>query len=421
MPAGFTATEIQTLLTGAGLILGIGFLAQLLFERTRIPDILILLGIGYLVGPLAGWVSVDRLAPYAPLLGAIAVAFILFDGGLDFELDKLLGQFIPATGLILLTLIPCILLVAAGAHYACGLSWHAALLLGVIVSNTSGPIVLPIIGKLKIPERDRYLLALEAALTDILVVVVFVTLLEIAGAKAASASASGVFNALLGSFSIGAMLGVVVGLAWIKTLGLMANRSLAYIVTLGVVFLLYGGSEYLRASGGVAVLTLGIVLANSDRFRKFFNMKSPVVDTRALRATHTEFTFFIRTFFFVYAGLFLPAARLSAEEVVLLASALAGVLLSRYLGSGLFAIVLRRGTAERMAYTVMLPRGLIVAVLAGIPAAHGIPGTAPFARIAAAVIVVTNVVMTVGVVLLERHYGRSLPPASPAPVPVPSA
>lgn len=405
MPAGFTATEIQTLLTGAGLILAVGFLAQLLFEKTRIPDILILLAIGYLVGPLTGWISVDRLAPYAPFLGAIAVAFILFDGGLDFELDKMLSQLGPATGLILLTWIPCVLLVAAGGHCLCSLSWQASLLLGIILSNISGPVVLPVLQKMRLPASERYLLSLDSTLTDVLVVVAFVTLLEIM-APGASITGSSLFNALLGSFSIGIMLGLVVGLFWIRALGLMANRSLAYSATLGVLLMLYGGSEYFRASGGLAVLTMAMVLANSERFRQFFAMKSPAIDTRALRATHTEFTFFIRTFFFVYAGLFLPAKALPSSEVALLAVVLAAVLLSRYLGAAAFARLAGRGTPERLAYSIMMPRGLIVAVLAGVPAAHAIPGTAPFARVAAFVIVITNVVMSVGVVLLDRHYAR---------------
>ena len=135
-------------------------------------------------------------------------------------------------------------------------------------------------------------------------------------------------------------------------------------------------------------------------------MKSPAVDTRSLKATHTEFTFFIRTFFFVYAGLFLPAKALPAAEIGLLCVALAGILLSRYAGSAAFARLAGRGTPERLSYSIMMPRGPIVAVLAGVPAAHAIPGTEPFARVAAFVIVLTNIIMSVGVVLLDRHYAR---------------
>ena len=72
--------SVSLALVVSALIIVIGFLSNYLFERTGLPDMLFLIILGYVVGPLLRLLdsSVSTLAPY---LAALALVFILFDGG----------------------------------------------------------------------------------------------------------------------------------------------------------------------------------------------------------------------------------------------------------------------------------------------------------------------------------------------------
>jgi cell volume regulation protein A len=66
----------------AGGIIAIGFLGNYLFERTGFPDMILLLVLGIIIGPLTGLVNAGAVMPLAPYLAALALVFILFDGGM---------------------------------------------------------------------------------------------------------------------------------------------------------------------------------------------------------------------------------------------------------------------------------------------------------------------------------------------------
>jgi len=79
-----------------GAIIIIGFISNLLFNKSKIPDVLILIALGYLIGP--GTLGVidsdmfDIIQMMAPLLAAVALAMIMFDGGLGLNYDQVLGS-----------------------------------------------------------------------------------------------------------------------------------------------------------------------------------------------------------------------------------------------------------------------------------------------------------------------------------------
>lgn len=79
-----------------GVIIGIGFVGSLFFERTRIPDLLSLVVIGILMGPVFGLVDASQLDTMAPYVGALALMIILFEGGLNLDFEKIVTQLVPA-------------------------------------------------------------------------------------------------------------------------------------------------------------------------------------------------------------------------------------------------------------------------------------------------------------------------------------
>lgn len=75
-----------------GMIIVMGFLGSLSFEKTKVPDVLILLGIGVLLGPVFRVVSPEGLAHFAEYFGSLALMIILFEGGMDMDIDKLIKE-----------------------------------------------------------------------------------------------------------------------------------------------------------------------------------------------------------------------------------------------------------------------------------------------------------------------------------------
>src|SRR3972149_10794315 len=85
-----------------GIIIFIGFFGSVVFQRTRIPDLPVLLFIGILIGPVLHLLDPGQLSGFTPYFATFAMIMILFDGGLGLDLRRILHQF---TGAALLTLL----------------------------------------------------------------------------------------------------------------------------------------------------------------------------------------------------------------------------------------------------------------------------------------------------------------------------
>ena len=72
-----------------GLLIFCAHLFNAWFSRGRIPDVLLLMLIGILVGPVSGWVSPEQLEGTGPVFASLTLLFILFDSGIDMRLDTI--------------------------------------------------------------------------------------------------------------------------------------------------------------------------------------------------------------------------------------------------------------------------------------------------------------------------------------------
>ena len=400
-------------LAALGGIIAIGFVGYLLFERTRVTDVLLLILIGVLIGPVFGLFSVSAFQEATTLVGALALIVIMFDGGLGLRLKDLLVSFWRAMLLALVGLAMTVAAVAALAHYAIGLSWPAAALLGLILGGTSGIIVMPTIARTRAAAPTKVLLNVESALTDVFCVIGVVTLIGVLSASDAfgSASVSAAGKAIAASFSVAIVIGIVAGFLWLRLLRQLEGKKNAYMATLAAVLLLYVGVEVVGGSGAIGVLAFGIVLGNGVDLMSRFG-----IDGRAFTARQRDFqgeiTFLVRAFFFVYLGVILDPAVL-ADTTFLLHGALivAAIVAARILAARLALAGDGSTRGDRGLITFLLPRGLAATVLAGLPAAAGVAGTQNFLAYAFIAVAATNVVSTVAVWAYERRAPATGAPA----------
>lgn len=85
-----------------GILLVIGFLADYFFKKTSFPDILILLALGYLIGPFFNIVNPSQIAPASGMIASLALVIILFNGGLDLKFATIRSTAPRAVVLVLL-------------------------------------------------------------------------------------------------------------------------------------------------------------------------------------------------------------------------------------------------------------------------------------------------------------------------------
>lgn len=403
-----TADPLAAIATFAAIIV-LGFLGYLLFERTRITDVLILIGFGVLIGPVLGVFDVEGFKAATPLVGTLALIIIMFDGGLSLRLRDLLSGIAKSTVLAFAGFTVTVAAVAVGGHHFLGLSWLTAALLGTVVGGTSGVIVMPILQQTSARKDTRVLLSVESALTDVLCVIGAVTLIALiveAGGVLGPDQLKGALTTVTSQFSTAIVLGLFAGFTWLRLLKLIQNKRNSYMITLAATLMLYVGAETLGGNGAIAVLIFGIVLGNGYALSRKFDIEG-LEFTDEQRHFHGEISFLVRVFFFVYLGVILDPGLFTDPQLLVAGGVLlAAILLARGLVVTLVTGRAREVAGDRKLIAFLMPRGLAAAVLAGLPAQHGIPGTENFVAYAFMVVAATNLVGTGTVLVYETTRKR---------------
>lgn len=387
-------TEVSYAFILAGIVILAGFFGNVFFERTKVPDVIALLAIGIVLGPVSGLVRPDSLHHLAEYVGSLALIVILFEGGMDLKLDKLLSEFGSASLLVLLSFLLTAASIAAYLHLIVNWELQQSMLLGAILGCTSAAIVIPIIKRLNISSEIKTTLSVESALSDVFAVVLTISLIDatLIGQEDPVAP----FKAVVGSFSIAIVVGFLVGLIWMKVLDVMRGKKLAYMLTFAAILITFGSVSVLGGSGAIAILVIGLLLGNADSFTKFLRIKEPLKVDQSIRFLHEEISFFIRTFFFVYLGMMFSFKEINQEFLTICGVMLLIIVLLRMICTEITIRVYPEKKPERFMIMLMMPRGLASAVLATLPAAAGVAGTEDFVGITFGVIILTNILLTIG-------------------------
>lgn len=297
--------DIITVFSIAGGIITIGFLGNLLFKKTGFPDILFLLAIGIILGPVLQVLPRETLLPIIPYLTALALMMVLFDGGLKMSLYKVLSQSARSAILAILYVSFVTIGISIVAYTFLGLEWLEALMLSPMVAGTSSVVIIPLITKLKINGQIGTTLSLESTITDTLNVILILTLLEMY--FIGSINLQNALSTIAAEFAVGMVAGFLIGLAWIRVLLLIRREEYTYILTVAMLLFSYAFVEVVGGSGALAALVFGLVLGNDKDIIKILRMKikpSSLNYVKSfLKRFQNEISFLIRAMFFVFLGL----------------------------------------------------------------------------------------------------------------------
>jgi cell volume regulation protein A len=76
-----------------GALLVLAFVANRMVRYTAVPDVLILMATGLIIGPVLHWVKAEQFQRVSHGFGSLALMLILFEGGLDLKLREILRHF----------------------------------------------------------------------------------------------------------------------------------------------------------------------------------------------------------------------------------------------------------------------------------------------------------------------------------------
>jgi cell volume regulation protein A len=397
----------------AAVIIVLGFLGEEFFKRTSIPDSILLLLFGVLLGPVIQLFPQEQLLAITPYFAALALIIILFDGGLNMDIREAVKNSPRALVLAIVGWTLNVVVTAAICKYVLGWRLLNGLLLGSIIGGGSSIIVIALIRKLQVTEKIETVLSLESILTDVLCTVGAFTAINIllqeqaaVAEGAATGAATGAIDlgAALGSigaaFGVGILVGLGFGVAWLVVLEKIKGKPNAYMLTLAMLFLTFVVATNLGGNGALSALFFGLIIGNSRHIGRKIKFRTTISIDDSVRGFHSQISFLIRSFFFVFTGLLFSLSSYTSVAI--------GIVLSfTFLGLRFLVVKMAAVKSELSKYetlmTVMLPRGLAAAVLASIPLTSGIPGSNVFPEIAFIVILTTIITCTVGVAVIKKR------------------
>jgi Na+:H+ antiporter len=389
-----------------GGLLVLAFLANRFFGLTRVPDVIVLMATGVLLGPVLGLLRGAEFEPITSFFGTLALILILFEGGLDLELRTTIRHFPGGVLLAFLAYAFSLAMVALVMHWSMGLPLAASITVAAVLACTSSSVTLPVLQQIEASLAARVTMFVDASMSDCFAVLTVGILLDVGAHPGPIAERFAGKLALLVLISL--LMAASAAILWSYLLPMISDRQFWNALTLSAVLLLYAGAEKAGASGLIAVFGFGIILANIQRIDPEFLGESlgikPVGEARntQMRTFYAELAFLVRTFFFVLLGLIIEL-----KDLVKFLPQVLGVLGALFLARALAVLVSRRFwtgfTAKEHELPLwIMPRGLITVVLA-LEVVHARGRYFEFLpAIAFAIILATNVMLVVGSIQASR-------------------
>lgn len=397
-----------------GGLLVLAFLANRLVRFTGVPDVIILLATGVLIGPTLHWVNPEVFRGASHGFGSLALMLILFEGGLDIKLREILRHFGGGFLLSLLCYALSMVAIALVCRHAMHFDWIASLLVGAVLGCISSSIVLPVLQQVQLRREVKITLLVEASLGDALAVLAVTSLLNLAAGG--SASFKDISWSLFSNLALAAACGVLAGMVWSYLLPVLSEQRFWHVLTFGAVLLVYSGVHAIKGNELVSVLVFGLTLTNFPAIRKRIQFQEseertdwfaevPVRSSQGepqkqqhnqMLTFHGELAFLLRTFFFVLLGTLVefPGLRKNLNFALMCFVAL---ILARYVSVQIGRFAWRGFSSRELEIMVLFfPRGLITAVL-GIEVLEARGAQFDFLpSLAFAVILLTNLFLLLG-------------------------
>lgn len=349
----FNANTIIMLLSG---LVVFSYLFDLLAKKSKIPSVLLLLGLGIGVryaGDQNGWQYLD-FASILPILGTTGLIMIVLEGALELEYTAsrrraILKSFVAAGGILLLTTGA----VAVVIQYFTGAEISQCILNAVPYSVVSSAIAIPSVANISLEKRE--FLVYESTFSDILGIVLANFLIQHRHPDIGAVAWLG------GEMVLTMLISLLACILLIYLLGKIQHH-IKFFLIIAVMVLMYSIGKHYHLSSLMMVLIFGLMLSNIDQIplpfvHKYFVYEQIQQDTHLLQLLSGETAFLLRTFFFILFGYTMQVSTLSDPLTLWIGG---GILVATYLVRLLFLKAIQVGLLPELFVT---PRGLISVLL----------------------------------------------------------
>lgn len=369
-------------------LLILAYLFDISSPKTRVPSIILLLLLGWLVKKLAGLFSfeINNIELVLPILGTIGLVLIVLEGSLELEIKKekywLIGKA------ILLALLP-IFIFSVGVgyflNYQYNVPWRLALINILPLAIISSAIAIP--SAQNLIQHKREFVTYESSLSDIFGVIAFNFLIL-----------NAVYDvSLLSNFLLQLLIIVIISILtsfFLSYLLSKINHHVKYLPIIIVVILIYSISKIFHLPALIFIMCFGLFLGNIDEIKnnKIIHYLKPETLTNEVikfKELLGEFTFLIRALFFLLFGFLIELKDLTNIETLKWAGVLSALIyFLRYLLFKIFKIPVD-------VLVFIAPRGLITILLfLSIPLSDQIPYINK--SLILQVIILTAIIMMIG-------------------------
>lgn len=262
--------EVEQILRDFGLILAAGLACQLIASVLRIPEMILLVAAGALLGPsVLGLVSNPLDGVGSQLLFNIGVALILFHGGVGISL-RVISRTAVGLGLLILPgVMITTVIVAVAVAPIFGVPFPVALMIGAVLSATDPAILIPLFERLNLRPKVSQTVIAESAFNDPVSTVL--TLALVGAVESGQFSFAGPALEFTKEMALGTVIGVVGGLILAYLVASSARLGIwdeaPGVAILAVVALAYFSNEALQGSGYLAAFVMGLIVGNMGEIR----------------------------------------------------------------------------------------------------------------------------------------------------------
>ncbi len=391
------------LLLGAGLIVA-GILSSLIATRFGAPILLVFLVVGMLAGEdgPGGLAFSDYRLTY--LIGSLALAVILFDGGLRTRFLHVRSAAAPATLLATAGVLITAGFTGAFGAWALSLGPQQGFLIGAVVASTDAAAVFFLLrgGGLQLRSRVGAVLELESSVNDPVAVFLTVAAVSVIAAGGAGESILRVIEDLARE----AFLGTVIGLGGGFGIVLLLNRASLpgglppLLAVAGGVFV-FGVAATAGGSGFLAAYVAGLVLGNR-----------PVRAFAGILSLNDAVTWLAQLVMFLVLGLLVSPHQMLAVAIPGFVIAVFLIFVARPVAVWLCLWPFGFNTRERLFVSWVGLRGAVSIFLASIPTLSGLPYSHIYFNVAFFVVIVSLVLQGWTIKFAARRLGQALPRTS---------
>lgn len=394
--------EMHIAIFSVGILIFLAHFFTKFFEKTRIPDVLMLVVIGLIIGPGLQLVSSKSFGQVGHIFSVIALIIILFESGLGLTFSNLKKSAFRGMKLATVNFAATLIVITSLSMWVYNMRLIEGLILSSILAATSAAVVIPMIDKLKLAQGTKTALIIESTFSDVLCIVMTLGFMQML--KYNEMRITMMIGGLISSFLLAALIGATAAIFWSNLLSKVRRLDNNIFLTPAFVFVIYSLSEMLGYSGPISALAFGIMLGNIEILHQIpffdnFPVLKPIQLSYIEKSFFGEAVFLLKTFFFVYIGLSIQMTHFSVV--------LAGFIFSVVLYFIRVPVV--KLATERMVTqfdsiisSIMVPKGLVSAVLVAVVVQTKINNAAIMEELTYSIILFTIVFTTILVFTIEK-------------------